>query len=287
MCFHLLQAVVGACRPMFCQHHWLTPLRRSESETYNAANLQSFTLLLVLMIWVTDILFWQHTLCSLRNLCTNPAILLASTTLRICFCSSWSALPRSPSPVYACGISTPGRAWRRQLDKQKFLKDDADTDQQPLVSRTCGMQLQKRTHRWMMTLWWLKAPGWSSWRKIKKISEALDLVQQTGYRDSGVWCNRRGCWTGVCKSCNSGEVHQEWLHSLKEAISNEDNPDEAGSRKVGSRSCLYERHKFNNRYVCPGQFAQLCHSCWLWIQDVNGCDGEFSANLHPTMRFCK
>jgi len=26
----------------------------------------------------------------------------------------------------------------RQLDKQKFLKEDTDTDQQPLVSRTCG-----------------------------------------------------------------------------------------------------------------------------------------------------
>lgn len=121
------------------------------------------------------------------------------------------------------------RAWRKELDKQKLLKDDIDTD---LYSRDIAQQdiQQAAAEDGPPTVHDFVVPFSSELAKLavkmKRISDILDLVPI--YKRAEVEAAVAGsvgglealtkCLQDFQKKFSKQEAHQDWLEALKEAV---------------------------------------------------------------------
>ena len=131
------------------------------------------------------------------------------------------------------------RACRRELDKQKLLKDDIDTD---LYSRDIAEQdiQQAAAEEGPPTVHDFVVPVSSELAKLavkmKRISDILDLVPiyKRAEVEAGVAVSMGGlealtkCLQDLQNKFAKQEAHQDWLEALKEAVVGEVYTDEKG-----------------------------------------------------------
>ncbi len=134
-------------------------------------------------------------------------------------------------------------AWRKQLDKQRFLKGDEDTDlfstgiaEQDIqqASEEEGLPLQDE---FVVP----EGPGMAKLSlKLTKISAVLDLVpvskrqlveQAVGHAIGQGLDSVMECCKDFETKYGNNKYHQDWLCALKQAVSEEDSAREVGSEQ--------------------------------------------------------